>query len=95
MDADRTPILVGCGQVTQREADPQAALSPMDLTAAAAREAAENAEAGAKLIEALDTIVILRSFLRYQLALHEPVRRLQEPAEIDRRPDRRRQCRNV
>jgi len=34
----------------------------MDLTAAAARGAAENAEAGAKLIEALDTIVILRSF---------------------------------
>lgn len=62
MDADRTPILVGCGQVTQRETDPTAALSPLDLTAAAARQAADNAEAGAKLIEALDTIVILRSF---------------------------------
>jgi acetyl-CoA C-acetyltransferase len=62
MDADRTPILVGCGQITQREPDPAIALSPMDLTAAAARQATENAEAGAKLIEALDTIVILRSF---------------------------------
>ena len=62
MDADRTPILVGSGQVTQREADPKAAQSPLDLTAAAAREAASDAEAGAKLIDALDTIVILRSF---------------------------------
>ncbi len=62
MDEERTPILVGSGQVTQREADPKAALGPMDLTAAAAREAADDAGAGSKLIEALDTIVILRSF---------------------------------
>lgn len=62
MDADRTPILVGCGQITQREADPEKALSPMDLTAAAARQAADDAGAGTKLIDALDTIVILRSF---------------------------------
>ena len=62
MDADRTPILVGCGQVTQREPDPKVALGAMDLTASAARKAAIDAEADQKLIDALDTIVILRSF---------------------------------
>jgi acetyl-CoA C-acetyltransferase len=36
MDESRIPILVGCGQITQRETDPRAAQSPMDLTAAAA-----------------------------------------------------------
>ena len=39
MDESKMPILVGCGQVTQREPDPKAALSPMDLTAAAVRKA--------------------------------------------------------
>jgi acetyl-CoA C-acetyltransferase len=62
MDESRTPILVGCGQVTQREPDPLAALSPMDLTAAAVRKAAEDAGAGQALLGALDTIVLLRAF---------------------------------
>ena len=62
MDDSRTPILVGSGQITQREPDPKAALNAMDLTAAAARKAAENAHAGAALLKALDTIVVLRSF---------------------------------
>ena len=62
MADDLTPILIGAGQITQREADPQAALSPLDLTAAAAKEAAEDAGGGQRLIEALDTIVAIRSF---------------------------------
>jgi len=62
MTEDRTPVLVGCGQITQREPDPAAALSPMDLTAAAARQAADDAGAGAALLAALDTIVVMRSF---------------------------------
>lgn len=62
MDDSRTPILVGSGQITQREGDPRRALGAMDLTAAAARRAAEDARAGSRLLEALDTIVVLRSF---------------------------------
>ena len=38
MDETKTPILVGSGQITQREPDVERALSPIDLTAAAARE---------------------------------------------------------
>ncbi len=62
MDESRIPILVGSGQITQRERDPKAALNAMDLTAAAARKAADNAQGGDALLRALDTIVVLRSF---------------------------------
>jgi len=62
MNAERTPILVGCGQITQREPDPHGALSPLDLTAAAATKAAQDAGAGQRLIQALDTVVVIRSF---------------------------------
>ena len=62
MDERHIPILVGSGQITQREPDPRVALSAMDLTAAAARKAAEDAHGGKALLRALDTIVVLRSF---------------------------------
>ncbi len=62
MDEHRIPVLVGCGQVTQREPDPLAALEPMDLTAQAARQAADDSGAGTALLSALDTVVLLRSF---------------------------------
>ena len=62
MDETRIPILVGSGQVTQREPDPTMALSPMDLTAASGRKAAEDSDAGAALLKSLDTIVLIRSF---------------------------------
>lgn len=62
MDETRIPVLVGSGQVTQREEDPRAALSPMDLTAAAGAEAAKDAGSERQVLEALDTIVQLASF---------------------------------
>ncbi len=62
MSDDATPVLVGCGQVTQREPDPAAALEPVELMAEAGRRAAEDTGAGRLVIDLLDTIVILRSF---------------------------------
>lgn len=62
MDETRIPVLVGAGQVAQREPDPAKALSPMDLTAAAGREAAMDSGAGQALLGALDTLVVLASF---------------------------------
>ncbi len=62
MDERKTPILVGCGQLTQREDDPDAALSPMDLTEAAARRAAGDTGAGDAVLAALDTVLAIRSF---------------------------------
>ncbi|MGE2729122.1 acetyl-CoA acetyltransferase [Mycolicibacterium vaccae] len=48
----RTPVLVGYGQVNQRDADP--AVEPVDLMAAAAREAAES-----KVLEAVDAVRVV------------------------------------
>src|SRR5689334_20313433 len=62
MDDGRIPILVGSGQITQREADPRTALGAMDLTAAAARKAAQDANGGDPLLQGLDAVVVLRSF---------------------------------
>jgi acetyl-CoA C-acetyltransferase len=62
MDDQHIPILVGSGQVTQREPDPGRALNALDLMARAARNAAEDAQGGKALLVALDTIVVLRSF---------------------------------
>ena len=42
MDEKKIPILVGSGQITQREQDPLDALSPMDLTASAGFKAADD-----------------------------------------------------
>jgi acetyl-CoA C-acetyltransferase len=62
MDDWHIPILIGAGQITQREPDPRVALGAMDLTAVAARRAAEDAHGGNALLQALDTVVVLRSF---------------------------------
>ena len=62
MDEHRIPVLVGVGQVTQRESDPRAALQPLDLMAAAAKQAADDSGAGARLLQALDNVTVIRLF---------------------------------
>ncbi|MBL8350394.1 MAG: acetyl-CoA acetyltransferase [Burkholderiaceae bacterium] len=62
MDETRIPVLVGCGQVSQREADPRAALQPLDLMAQAARQAADDSGAGPALLRALDNVTVIRLF---------------------------------
>jgi len=62
MDESRIPILVGCGQITQRENDPLKALSPIELTAEACFEAAKDSGVDNILLNKLDTIVTIRSF---------------------------------
>ena len=62
MDESKIPILVGCGQITQREEDPNNALSPMDLTSKACFEAAKDTDIGNKILEELDTVLVIRSF---------------------------------
>lgn len=62
MDDARTPILVGAGQITQREPDPAKAMKPIDLIAEAGRAAAEDSGAGKSILAALDVIVQLRAF---------------------------------
>ena len=58
----RTPILVGCGDVTDLTTPVAAGRSPYDLVADAARHALADTGAAAALTPAIDTVAMLRSF---------------------------------
>lgn len=60
----RTPVLVGCGQVTQRAEDPALAAEPLALMTLAAERAAD--DAGSRdLLAAVDSIRVPRGLWRY------------------------------
>ena len=59
MDEERTAVLVGAGQLTQREEDPKRALSPPELMAEAARRAALDSGAGPTLLEKVEYLGVL------------------------------------
>jgi len=59
---DSTPILIGAGQVTDKEPDPDRACSPLDLMETAARRAAADAGIGHECLKRLELLVIVKSF---------------------------------
>ena len=56
---ERTPLLIGAGQLTQRDVDPLAALEPLAMMAETARRAAADAGADARLLAQLDCIAVV------------------------------------
>ena len=62
MPQDRTPVIVGAGQYTQRDVAPEEALPPIGIAAEAARAAIAAAGAKGDLAAALDTIAVTRTF---------------------------------
>jgi acetyl-CoA C-acetyltransferase len=58
----RTPVLIGCGQLTDTHTPPDAARSPMDLLEDAARLAAHDAGLSSADLSRLDAISVLRLF---------------------------------
>ncbi|HKL61807.1 MAG TPA: acetyl-CoA acetyltransferase [Woeseiaceae bacterium] len=62
MPKDRTPVVVGAGQYTQRDVAPEEALPPIGIAAEAARAAMAAAGAKGDLAAALDTIAVTRTF---------------------------------
>jgi acetyl-CoA C-acetyltransferase len=59
VDAERTAVLVGAGQLTQREEDPKRAMSPPELMAEAARRAALDSGAGPALLEKVEYLGLM------------------------------------
>jgi len=59
MSDDRTPILIGAGQLTQRDVDPSAALEPLAMMAETAQRAAVDAGAGPRLLTELDCVAVV------------------------------------
>ena len=70
-----TPVLVGVGQVLQREEDPRRAAEPLELMLEALRWAGEDAGAPG-LLERADSIYVLRGAWRYADPGRELARRL-------------------
>lgn len=62
MTDDRAPVLIGAGQLTQRDVEPERALDPVAMMATAARSAADDAGGGARLLAALDRVAIVNLF---------------------------------
>lgn len=56
---DRRPVLIGAGQLVQREVDLASAPTPLDSLETAARRAAEDAGIGAAALATLDTVGIV------------------------------------
>ncbi len=56
MIEDRTPVLIGAGQFTQRDVDPAEAKEPLLMMVETARRAAADAGADARLLTQLDTV---------------------------------------
>ncbi len=62
MSDDRTPILVGAGQLTQRDVAPAAALEPVAMMEVVARRAAEDAGGGVALLGRVDSLAVVNVF---------------------------------
>lgn len=60
MTNPNTPILVGCGQVLQREADPETAEGPIDLMREAALLAAEDCGITKDRLSDIDSLTVVR-----------------------------------
>lgn len=56
---DRTPVLVGAGQIVQRDAQPAEALEPIALMEAAARAAARDAGVAESALSGLDRVAVV------------------------------------
>ena len=56
---DRTPVLIGAGQLTQRDIEPAEAKEPLGMMVEVAQRAAVDAGAGAHLLERLDTVAVV------------------------------------
>src|SRR5579862_7415739 len=56
---ERTPVLIGAGQLTQRDVEPAAALEPLAMMAETARRAAVDAGGDARLLTQLDCVAVV------------------------------------
>lgn len=76
---DRTPVLVGCGQITRREPRLADDGGPLPLMAEAARAAAADAGPAQALLQGLDAIVAIRLFSDTSPRFASPFGRVADP----------------
>jgi acetyl-CoA C-acetyltransferase len=59
MTEDRTPVLIGAGQLLQRDVDPAASLGPAEMMAETARRAATDAGLDVRRLESIDSLAVV------------------------------------
>lgn len=59
MSDDRIPVLIGTGQLVERDVDPREATEPLAMLEKVARDAARDASAGENLLRSIDTVAVL------------------------------------
>ncbi|EED34967.1 acetyl-CoA acetyltransferase [Luminiphilus syltensis NOR5-1B] len=62
MEPDNTPVLVGVGQFTEHQSNPDHLLSALDLAERAATLAVRDTQSGDAVINAIDTVAWVRTF---------------------------------
>ena len=55
---DRTPVLIGAGQLTQRDVEPAEAKEPLAMMVEVARRAAADAGVNASVLQRLDSVAV-------------------------------------
>jgi acetyl-CoA C-acetyltransferase len=59
---DNTPVLIGAGQLTQRDVEPAAAVEPLAMMVETSQRAAADAGAGARLLAQVDRVAVVNIF---------------------------------
>jgi len=86
MTDPRTPVLVGCGQVTDLDTPPEQGQSAIDMIERAVRLAAADTGAGETLLRGLDSLCILRLYTDTSWRFESPFGRCSNPpAAVARR----------
>lgn len=75
-DPGRSPVIVGVGQITDKDSEPRLARSPLQLMVDATRLAAQDAGAHESVLPGIDSITAIRSFNDTVPAFRSPFGRL-------------------
>jgi len=78
-DPSRIPVIVGAAQITDTQSPIDRARSPLELMAAAAAAAGSDSSAGAALLGAIDSLIVVRSFSDTAPRFKSPFGRLANP----------------
>lgn len=59
MNEERTPVIVGTGQLVDRDADPENYIEPLEMLSRCAVSAAEDAGVGSSMLQKVDTVALV------------------------------------
>ncbi len=79
LDAARTPVIVGAAQITDTTTPPDRARSPLGLLVDVARAAANDAGAADALLQAIDSLIVVRLFSDSSPRFKSPFGRMVNP----------------